>query len=241
MPTASNKQRILQRLMTSTKRAGDSLVGPNAPVLDQLLFSVLLEGTTRERAEQAFRALQTAFFDWNEVRVSMVREVEDALDALPHAEEKAQRIISLLQEIFDTTFSFDLEGLHKKGLKLAEKQLERYQACTPFVVAYVLANALGGHALPIDHDMERALLRLQVLDADGDVAAQRASLEHQVPKAKGPTFVENLSAVAHDCCAEHQPQCGQCTQHEDCPEGLKFLQTGKKAPRERPLAKTKVK
>lgn len=241
MPTASNKQRILQRLTTTTRRSGDSPLGPNATVLEQLLYAVLREGATQESADQAFRKLQTSFFDWNEIRVSMSREVEDALDNLPQAEEKAQRIISLLQEIFDTTFSFDLEGLHKKGLKLAEKQLERYQACTPFVVAYVMANALGGHALPIDRGMERVLMRLQVFEPDADLIPQRASLEHQIPKAKGPIFFENLSALAHEYCAEQQPDCTHCTHNEDCPAGLKYLQTSKKATRERPLAKAKVK
>lgn len=241
MATASNKQRILQRLTTSSKRSGDAALADNTPVLDHLLYAVLREGTTQEQANQAFRALQSSFFDWNEVRVSMAREVEDALGDLPQAEEKAQRLISFLQEIFETTYSFDLEGLHKKGLKLAEKQLERYQGSNPFVVAYVLANGLGGHALPLDRAMERTLLRLQVFDEEADLATQRAGLEHQIPKAKGATFCANLSGTAHEFCFEQQPQCGQCCFHDDCPTGLKHLQNGKRSVKERSLAKTKVK
>lgn len=199
------------------------------------------QGTTKERADEAFRNLRSAFFDWNEVRVSMAREVEDALAGLPRADEKAQRLISLLQEIFETTYSFDLEGLHKKGLKLAEKQLERYQGANSFVVAYVLANGLGGHALPLDGDMERTLRRLELFDGEADLAAQRASLEHQVPKAKGATFCANLSVIAQEFCTERQPQCAACPCNEDCPSAAKHLHNGKRTAKERAPARARAK
>jgi endonuclease-3 len=208
----------MNRLFTATKRGHDAAEPEARPVLEHLIYGVCREGTTREKADAAFRALQANFFDWNEVRVSMIREVADVIDELPDAEARAQRIISLLQEIFETTFSFELDSLHKKGLKQAEKQLQRYQGSDPYVVAYTLQTGLGGHYLPLDNAMSRALKRLEVLDGEPDEAA-RASLEHLVPKSRGYQFCEAVSAVAHEFCHSQAPKCSACPMHEVCPSG----------------------
>src|SRR5262245_59347011 len=130
MPATPNKQRALTQLLAEIPKLTDERDSGNKaagrPVLEQFLYAVCREGTTRDKADRAFRALREAFFDWNELRVSSVREVADALHNLPRAEARAQRIIGFLQEVFETTFSFDLEGLHKKGLKEAGKKLDRY-------------------------------------------------------------------------------------------------------------------
>jgi len=140
MPTATNKQRVLTHLFSALKKRYEPAEPEARPVLEQLLYAVLREGSTREQAERAYRALQDRFFDWNEIRVSSPREIEEVFDELPEAETRAQRLVSLLQEVFETTFSFDLEGLHKKGFKQAAKQLARYQAANDFAVAWVSSS-----------------------------------------------------------------------------------------------------
>ena len=215
MPTVSNKQRLVQRLCGSTKRAAEPAVKEGSPVLEHLLYAICREGATRAQADKAYRTLRDQFFDWNEVRVSAERELEDALDALPNPEVRAFRLISLLKEIFETTYSFDLEPLVKKGIKQAQKHLERFGA-SPFVVAYALQHGMDAHALPLDEDMRRTLLRLEILDQEPDEAAMTA-LEHLIPKAKGAVFCENVSEIAQACCHESAPQCSACCMKDQCP------------------------
>jgi len=135
MPATPNKQRALSQLLSEIPKLTDERdPGASRTVLEQFLYAVCREGTTRALADRAFHALRESFFDWNEVRVSSVREVADALDELPRPESRAQRIITFLQEVFETTFSFDLEGLHKKGLKEAAKKLDRFEAANDYSV-----------------------------------------------------------------------------------------------------------
>ena len=49
------------------------------PLLEQLLYACCLENTRYEPAEQAFTALAKGFFDWNEVRVSTVKELAEVM------------------------------------------------------------------------------------------------------------------------------------------------------------------
>src|SRR5437016_10574761 len=186
MPAATNKQRLLILLLNALKKRYEPSEPEARPVLEQLLYSVCREGTTRERADRAFVGLRQRFYDWNEIRVSSAREIEAAIVDLPNSEVRAQRLLSLLQEVFETTFSFDLESLHKKGLKQAAKQLARYQAANDFAVAWVVQHSLGGHAIPLDAPTLSVLRRLGLIDGDDDLETVRASLEHLVPKVKGP-------------------------------------------------------
>src|SRR5262245_32425465 len=159
MPTTINKQRVLTQLLTSLKKRYEPEAPKERPVLEQFIYSICREGTTRDKADRAYRTLGDRFYDWNEIRVSSPRELEEVFRDLPNADARAQRLLSLLQEVFETTFSFDLESLHKKGLKQAAKQLGRFQAANDYVVAWVTQTALGGHAIPLDPPALRALQR----------------------------------------------------------------------------------
>ena len=217
MPNTTNKQRVLTQLFSLKGRYGaDEPV--NRPVLEQLVYAICREGTTREQADRAFRSLGERFFDWNEIRVSSPREVEEALANLPDADLRAQRLVSLLQEVFETTFSFDLETLLKKGLKQSAKQLLRYQAANDYAVAWVIQQALGGHAIPLDAPTVRVLRRLGLLENDqDDPETLRASLEHIIPKSRGSLFGELISALADDVCGESEPNCPSCALAGECP------------------------
>jgi endonuclease-3 len=222
MPTTTNKQRVLTHLFTGLKRRYDPSEPEPRPVLEQLLYAILREGSTRELADQAYKHLQERFFDWNEIRVSSVREVEEVIEDLPGAEMRAQRLISLLQEVFETTFSFDLETLHKKGLKQAAKQLSRYEAVkgNDYAVAWVMQRALGGHAIPLDDPTLRVLRRLGLIEeGQEELEALRASVEHLIPKNRGPLFNELISYLANEYCHEDEPNCHACPLCHDCPVG----------------------
>lgn len=227
MPTTTNKQRILTQLLSTLPRhmdvcgGGDSKTAPR-PVLEEFIYALCREGTTSELADRAYDNLRSSFFDWNEIRVSSSREVADALEMLPHCEQRAQRIVGFLQQVFDSTFSFDLEHLHKKGVKEAARKLARYQVANDFVISWVIQHSLGGHALPLDGPMLRTLRRLGVLDGDQtDAETGRSGLEHQVPKAKGSLFVEVLSRLAEEYCWESDPRCDHCPLGHSCPSASK--------------------
>ncbi len=214
MPTTINKQRLVNQLLALGKTCKASA---ERPMLEQFIYAICREGVTRQLADQGFRQLQQTFFDWNEVRVSSQRELADTLDMLPNAEGRAQRIIDFLQEVFETTFSFDLEGLDKKGLKQAAKQLARYQAANDYAVAWVIQQSLGGHAIPLDTPALRVLKRLGLLEDEGDdLESLRTCLEHHIPKSKGAVFCNLVSDLAANFCCDHDPKCSACSMQSAC-------------------------
>lgn len=223
MTTTINKQKVLHHFFTHLKKSSGVTEPEARPVLEQFVYGICRENASREQADRAFKNLSDRFFDWNEIRVSSPRELEEVMDDLPQAEQRAERIISFLQEVFEATFSYDLEALHKKGVKLAGKALQRYQAANEFVIAWVLQQALDGHAVPLDPAILRVVRRLGLIENEvADHEAIRTSLEHLVPKAKGPLFTELALYVASEYCAEDDPSCRSCPIASECPSAQEF-------------------
>ncbi len=231
MPATTNQQQTLTTVHGLLKKKLAAPPDPvKRPVLEEVAYALCREGAGPDDAEAAFERLKRSFYDWNEVRVSSVQEVSDALKPLPQSGQRAKRLIGLLQEIFEMTYSFTLDDLDKKGLKQAAKQLSRYKDVDDFVVAWVTQRALGGHAVPLDEPNLIVLQRLGVVDAEvEDVEAVRGGVEHVIPKAKAAEFTDLLSTLARDVCTPKVPHCPNCPLKAECPTGQEVLSAAKKA------------
>lgn len=220
MAATSNKQKVLNEVFSSLKKAHEPKEQEARPVLEQFIYAICYEDASRDQADRAFANLKGRFFDWNEIRVSSAREIEEAIADLPDAEARAQRLLSFLQEVFETTYSFELESLHKKkgGVKQAAQLLSRYQAATDFIVSWVIQHSLGGHAIPLDEPTIRTAARLGFIDPEhSEKSSAQSSLEHLVPKAKGPQFTEVIKHIGTDFCFDQEPDCPACPLSSSCP------------------------
>jgi endonuclease III len=163
---------------------------PAAPLkerslLEHLVFACCAENSTFEAADKVFQSLVSDYYDWNEVRVSTVRELADVCKPLNDPSEAATRIKRVLQSVFETHYSFDLEPLKKQNIGVAVKTLEKYNGSSPFVVAWVTQQALGGHSIPTNQGL---LESLRIVGVITDAEASKGvvpGLERTVPKSKG--------------------------------------------------------
>lgn len=219
MATTISKQRTVNHLVALQELASETAVG-ELPVLDQFIFALCRENATEAQAQAAFTRLKTMFFDWNEVRVSSTREIEEAMAGLSDTEPRAHRLLAFLQEVFEDRFSFDLEDVIKKGLKQGAKQLARFGAANDYVASWVVQRSLGGHAIPVDSATLRCSQRLGLIDRGmEDPETARGALEHLVTKAKGTTFTDCISNLAESHCWEMEPRCVGCPMQGECPTG----------------------
>lgn len=154
-------------------------------VLEHLLFACLLEDSPQESAEQVFNALKHDYFGWNEVRVSTIRELTDALKPLVNPAESAARLKQSLHSVFESVYEFDIESLKKQNIGAAGKHLQKYNGTTTFVVNYVTQNALGGHAIPLNKGALITLHTVGVINDKEYAESVVPGLERAVPKNKG--------------------------------------------------------
>ena len=166
-------------------------------VLETMLYACCLENAPHDKADDVFARLQESYFDWNEVRVTTITELAEVMSDLPDPMTAAGGLKRALQGAFETEYSFDMEGLIKENIGKAVKKLEKYSA-SPFVVAYVTQNALGGHAIPVDRAALDLLLVLGVISETEPAKGQPPRSESAIPKGQGVEFGSLLHQLAVD-------------------------------------------
>lgn len=171
---------------------------PNRSVFEQSVFACCLENAHYDRAEEAFAALEHNFFDWNEIRVTTIRELSEVMSRLPDPPAAGNRVKRVLQSVFESTYSYDLEDLRKKNLGPAVEALKKIDGTTNFTVAYVTQAALGGHAIPVDEGVLQALSVVGLVTEKDLEAGAISGLERAIAKSKGVEFASQLHQLGAD-------------------------------------------
>ena len=170
-------------------------------VLEQLLYACCLEDARYEAADECFARLQQSFFDWNEVRVTTVRELSEIMRSLPDAVRAANLLKQTLHAVFEAIYQFDLEPLKKQNLGVAVKQLEQYRGTTPFSVAYVVQHALAGHSIPVCQGSLNVMYIVGAITQDELKRGVVPGLERAIPKNKGVEFASLLHQMGAELLA----------------------------------------
>lgn len=223
MATTSKAQFLTEVHALLKKRYKIEPSAEKLSILETVVYGISHEDSTREQANQALSRFKDDFFDWNEVRVSTLEEIEGVLAGMPDQETRAFRIRRFLRQLFEKTYGFNLDHLVKKPQKESLKALEEYEALSSdYVLATVTRLALGGHAFPVDGSTLRACRRLGVADEDSDAPSLRIALERAVPKNRAGELGELIEELAHDTCVEGEPDCPRCELRKICPTGLAY-------------------
>ena len=180
------------------KRYPHVAAGLERPVFEQLVFAGCLENAHYDRAEQAYAALEQNFFDWNEIRVTTIRELSEVMACLPDPPAAANRVKRVLQSVFEATYSFTLEELRKQNLGPAIACLRKTDGATNFAVAYVTQVALGGHAIPVDAGVLGALEVVGLVGPEDVKRGVVPGLERAIPKSRGLEFASQLHQLGAD-------------------------------------------
>lgn len=194
---AANRANVFTACQKVVKKHYESAGPEKRTILEQLVFAAILENAPRKIADAAFEHLKQEYFDWNEVRVTSTTELMEAMPKHPSADAAAARVRLLLQNVFESIYSFDLEELKKGNQGKAVITIEKFGA-TPFIVGYITQHGLGGHSIPMD----RSLLNLMfVLGAISDKDLEKGAvpgLERAIPKTKGIEFADMIHELAVD-------------------------------------------
>ena len=184
--STSNRSALINRALKVLRKHYKPVVPPkDRSLFEHLIFACLLEDSPQEVAEQVFNSLKQDYFGWNEVRVSTLRELTDALKPLVNPAESAARLKQSLHSVFESVYEFEIESLKKQNIGQAAKHLQKYHGTTSFVVAYVTQYALGGHSIPLNRGAMITLHAVGVISDDEFSKGVVPGLERAVSKSKG--------------------------------------------------------
>lgn len=192
-----DRPKIVARLMKLLKKEFGGLPKRQSmPVLETMVYGILLENSTFDEADAAYERLTSEFFDWNEIRVSTVTELEPVFEGLSEPHWRAQRVRHLLYYVFDHQYSWDFDGLKRKKLDLTTKQLSKIKYLPPFVCYYLMLTSLGTHALPVDDRMVKAAVWTGILPVGCDEESGSELLKGFIKKADCLEFFWYLKCLS---------------------------------------------
>ena len=241
--SSSNRASLINQVIKVVKKQfKPAAVLKDRSLLEHLLFASCSENSTYEATDRVMQALTTEFFDWNEVRVSTIRELSHHMKPLNDPEMAATRLKRVLQSVFETHYSFDLEVLKKQNIGQAAKTIANYNGSTPYTVSFVTQHALGGHAIPVNNGLLECMRIVGVVsDAEADKHTI-PGLDRSVPKAKGPETASLLHQLGVEM---HRSPLGPNLRKlllaidPDCKQRLPKRQVAKKPDPEPPKASNK--
>jgi len=174
---ADDLKSLLKRL---TKECKPNPLAVQDPLL-ALVRGAMSFDVSDNRAEEAMRVIEREFVGLNELRVATELEVQDLLGAkYPAIERRVAMITQALNRIFEREHTLSLDRLKTISKRDARQFLRDLPEIHPFVEAYVLMFAFGGHAFPLDDEMLAQLREQGILDDDTAIEEGQKFVEHHL-------------------------------------------------------------
>lgn len=201
-PKQPPRQQVIGKLFKQLKAHYKPIAtNTSRPLLDQVLYACCLENAPADAAEKALQKLVESAYDLNEIRVTTVAELAEALQGLPDPARAALSLRRVLQSVFESTYAYSLDNAKKHSLAHGLKTLEHLHGATPFVVHHVASTALGGHFIPLDQGALSALYLCGAITKQEYDTGRVTGLERIIPKKSGAEFSSLLHQFGVECLA----------------------------------------
>lgn len=181
--------------------------------LDGLIVVILSQATNDLNCDRAFRNLKALFPTWEEVLLTSVQEVADAIRCGGLANQKAARIKQLLQEIKDDQGNLDLSWMFEASAQRTRAYMEKFHGVGPKTVAVVQMFFLNQPAFAVDVHIHRVAKRLGWVPSKSTPIAAQQILEKALPDDLMFDLHINLIALGRAVCradGNGGPQCPVC-------------------------------
>lgn len=238
---AEASQKDLKRKLARVIRILEDRYGPHIypeerTLLDQLVFAVLVAGNPVTNARKVLRDFQTDYVDWNEVRVSTIRQLEETFEKARIASkgECAARLKALLERTFHELCRLDLDHLKTAGADAARKFAANLDMLDAWHQQYLLVSAGFEAAPPLDPATERIGERVGIFRADDPAEKRRRILETIVSGVDALRFHHLMVEHGKKLCTPEAPRCARCLVQTECDffraESQRKREAARKAP-----------
>jgi hypothetical protein len=132
-------------------------------IVDLVIFHKLHFHMSPEQAWKCFAQLKSEFVDWNEVRISVVREIQEQLSDGRDSLELSVFVKDFLELIHSERRRVTLDPLIEENLTDIRKFFKKVKNLDTATVDLVLMRTKGHPVVPLSAHMERQLGKIRVV------------------------------------------------------------------------------
>jgi len=226
-PLSNAERAVVAAICRRLRKAYGPVEWPEpAPVLDELIATVLSQNTSDTNSGPAYEELRQRFPDRDQVRRAPVARIAAAIRQAGLANRKAPRIKAILQRIYEQRGDLSLEFLHQVPAREAEEYLASFPGVGPKTAACVLLFACRKPVLPVDTHVHRLAQRIGLIGPRTDAAQAHEELARMVPAGQVLEFHIQLIRHGRTVCTARKPECRDCPLLDLCREGCRRLLAG---------------
>jgi endonuclease III len=167
----------------------------NGDPIEVMVRSFLMWEATTEKAAVAFKRITDRIVDFNDLRVSMPSEIVECIGArYPLALERSERLRAALRHAYKREHAMSLQRLRDLNRREVKQYMRSLDGICPYVADRVTLICFGGHCVPVDERLRRALVRSGVGDESADIAEMASWLARQVKAADAAATHQMLQA-----------------------------------------------
>ena len=188
-------------------------------VIDELVFNLLLHGSTQQRALAAFLELKSEYHDWNEVRVTVPSSIEKSIKGVGLESVKSLRMVKILQGIFEDRSEVDLEFLHEMSTPAVANYLGCMEGIGENTVETVLTCALNKHVFPLTRSVLRFSQRFGLIESaknQEETKKLKTLVESSITEGELASFIVSMDLHTEICCRSDKPRCTDCPIKTKC-------------------------
>ncbi len=142
-------------------------------IVETVAFHHLHRVLPAKDALRSFQRLSEEFVDWNEVRVSTIKEIRQQIADGPDSLDTAVFIKDFLEHVFRERHSVDLEPLREANITDVRRALKPVRGIDLATIELVLLRVKSHPVLPLNPEME-ALVDASGLVKTGDTRDRKA-------------------------------------------------------------------
>jgi endonuclease III len=148
---------------------------------EALICGIISEKLSETATSRALREIRTSFVDWNDLRVSRIEEIAEAMGGnSTSCRAAASSLTTALRGIFNEHHKISLAVLKKLGKRPAKEGLEKIDGVSRFVINYCMLTSMQAHAVPLTKDMIEYLRKNGAIAPDADEEDVEGFLTRQV-------------------------------------------------------------
>jgi len=179
------------------RQAADSKPVVYEDPIEALIIGLISQVYPESEARKIYKRIQNHFVDFNDLRVARSEEILDVMgDHSPQAQETAQVLTRILNQIFDRYDTLTLTSLKGQGKRQGRKAIETLDGISRFAVDYCFLTSLDGHAIPLTETMKNFLRQEELVHPEASDEEIYGFLERQIPAAKDWLFYSLLRTAA---------------------------------------------
>lgn len=226
----ADRVKSITRHVVSSYKKGPGFKDYPREILDLVIFHKIHFYMAENEALQAYRRLKSNFVDWNEVRISSIREIQEILGNSADSLEVAIFIKGLLEFLHQQRHSVDLEFLAEQNISEIRRFLKQIKGMDAATINMILRIRKDYPVIPVNAPMENTLLRIGVV-RQTDTRDQKGKYLHGlVNEDAALSFHHFILNHSRAICPpdETQLQCSSCGIRKSCNFYEKLKRRGSK-------------